>query len=323
MAGAFDLTAELAVDEKRFTDAYEVVDKLAGGVLGEGTYGKVYKAIVRRTGETVAIKEMKPEASSEEGVPSTAIREIALLKELSHRNVVKLLDVFCKPSKLMLVFEFLTSDLRKHMKSLGGRLMPGQVRDFAFQLILGLEFCHANRVIHRDLKPANLLIDATGTLLKIADFGLARAFSLPVPAYTHEVVTVWYRPLEILLGGKLYSLPVDMWSTGCIIGEMASGGPLFPGDSEVDTIFKIFQKLGTATEAQWPGLAELPDFKPTFPKWPTKPWTAIRNIAAQVGSEGTDLLSKLLKYNPRDRLSARQSLRHAYFAAVDKVKFLN
>jgi serine/threonine protein kinase len=318
---AFDRSAEFAADERRFTDTYELVDKLAGGVLGEGTYGKVYKATIRQTSETVAIKEMKLEASSEEGVPSTAIREIALLKELSHRNIVKLLDVFCKPTKLMLVFEYLTSDLKKYMKSLGGKLTPSAVRDFAYQLVLGLEFCHANRIIHRDLKPQNLLIDSTGVLLKIADFGLARAFSLPVPAYTHEVITVWYRPLEILLGGKLYSLPVDMWSTGCIIGEMASGAPLFAGDSEVDTIFKIFQKLGTPTEVQWPGLGELPDFKPTFPKWPAKAWTSIRNIAAQVGSEGTDLLTQLMKYDPKQRMSARQSLRHAYFGAVDPARF--
>merc|ERR1719172_283883 len=217
--------------------------------------------------------------AQEEGVPSTAIREIALLKELNHPNVVRLLDVFCKPNKLVLVFEFLENDLKKYMKSLHGKLAPATVKNFAWQLVRGVEFCHASRIIHRDLKPQNLLID-NRLRLKIADFGLARAFQTPVPKYTHEVVTVWYRPPEILLGSVLYSVPVDVWGIGCILAEMATGTPLFAGDSEIDTIFKIFQKLGTPTPAHWPGIEALPDFKETFPKWPKKSWHAIRNTAA-------------------------------------------
>merc|ERR1719258_788844 len=119
------------------------------------------------------------------------------------------------PGELVLVFELLDSDLKKFMKARNGSLQPKQVQILARQLLMGMEFCHANRVIHPDLKPQNLLIDAN-MRLKIADFGLARAFSLPIPQYTHEVVTVWYRPLEILLGSKLYSIPVDMWGVGCI-----------------------------------------------------------------------------------------------------------
>merc|ERR1719191_667125 len=200
------------------------------------------------------------------------------------------------------------------MKSLGGRLQPGQVKDFARQMCKGVEFCHANRIMHRDLKPQNLLLDSTSMRLKIADFGLARAFSLPIPQYTHEVITVWYRPLEILLGSKLYSLPVDIWGVGCILGEMATGAPLFAGDSEIDTAFKIFQKLGTPTESTWPGISELPDFKPTFPQWTPKGWHATRNTAAQVGPEGIDLLDKLMAYDPKRRISARRAIAHAYFA---------
>merc|ERR1719265_969519 len=162
------------------------------------------------------------------------------------------------------------------MKALGTPLQPTTIRNLNFQLCRGVEFCHASRIIHRDIKPQNLLIDHR-MRLKIADFGLARAFTLPVPKYTHEVVTVWYRPPEILLGAPLYSLPVDIWSIGCVLGEMATGQPLFAGDSEIDTIFKIFQKLGTPTEQTWPGVSELPDFKPTFPKWPARGWPSIRN----------------------------------------------
>mmetsp|Transcript_28392 Transcript_28392/g.56771 ORF Transcript_28392/g.56771 Transcript_28392/m.56771 type:complete len:266 (+) Transcript_28392:2-799(+) len=252
--------------------------------------------------------------NEEEGIPSTALREIALLKELSHENVVKLLDVFCSTKRLVLVFEFLPQDLKKHMRALGGKQMePKVIKSMAYQLCKGTEFCHANRILHRDLKPQNLLIDRQ-LRLKIADFGLARAYSVPIPKYTHEVVTVWYRAPEILLGSQLYSVPVDMWSIGCILGEMATLQPLFAGDSEIDTIFKIFQKLGTPTLAEWPQLEELPEFKATFPKWKHRGWDNIRNTKAQVGAEGTDLLDKLLAYDPKKRISARRAMLHPYFA---------
>merc|ERR1719161_2319045 len=164
--------------ERQFRSQYDM-----GEVLGEGTYGKVRKARCRQSGEFRALKHMKLN-NREDGVPSTAIREIAILKELSHENIVRLIDIFCKPGELTLVFELMDSDLKKHMKALGGRLQPSQVRDFTLQLLKGVEFCHANRIIHRDLKPQNLLIDSSTGSLKIADFGLARAFSLPVPQYT-------------------------------------------------------------------------------------------------------------------------------------------
>ena len=140
---------------------------------------------------------------------------------------------------------------------------------------------------------------------------------MPVPAYTHEVVTVWYRPPEILLGAKLYSVPVDLWSIGCVIGEMATGAPLFAGDSEIDTIFKIFQKLGTPSEQVWPGVGELPDYKASFPKWPPRGWAQIRNTKQQVGTDGIDLLENLMCYAPTRRLSACRALQHTYFRDVD------
>lgn len=303
-----DLEGSFAEAERKFRGQYEITE-----VLGEGTYGKVRKARCKHSGELRAMKQMKI-GSQEDGVPSTAIREIAILKELNHEHIVRLLDVFCKPGELVLVFELMDSDLKKFMKARSGRLQPSQVRELCRQLLKGVEFCHANRIIHRDLKPQNLLIDDSSMQLKLADFGLARAFSLPVPQYTHEVVTVWYRPLEILLGSKLYSVPVDLWGVGCILGEMATGSPLFAGDSEIDTAFKIFMKLGTPTEALWPGVSELPDFKATFPKWAPKGWANIRNTLAQVGTTGIDLLEQLTRYSPNARVSARCALQHPYFA---------
>lgn len=299
--------------ERRFQSQYEVIEMAP---LGEGTYGKVYKAKRARTGDAVAMKKMKLDAE-EEGVPSTAIREIALLKELSHPNVVKLLDVFCSTNKLVLVFEFVENDLKKYMKSLQRMLDQKTIKSMAYQLCEGIQFCHANRILHRDLKPQNLLIDSK-LRLKIADFGLARAFSVPVPKYTHEVVTVWYRAPEILLGSTLYSVPVDIWSVGCVLGEMATGLPLFGGDSEIDTIFKVFQKLGTPTVEMWPGVLDLPEFKASFPQWPPKGWENIRNTKAQVGNDGIDLLEKLMAYDPKKRISARRALTHAYFVDVER-----
>ncbi|CAD7974342.1 unnamed protein product [Amoebophrya sp. A25] len=292
-----------------FEQKYQKVDRTP---LGEGTYGEVYKVKNAETGEILAMKRMKLQ-DEEEGVPSTAIREVAILKELHHPNVVKLLDVCCTQNKLLLIFEYVESDLKKYMRKNGsGPLPPDTAKSFVKQMLQGIYFCHERRIIHRDLKPQNLLVTDSGRL-KLADFGLARTYSVPMPKYTHEVVTVWYRSPEILLGQELYALPVDIWSCGCIFAEMGSGQPLFAGDSEIDTIFKIFQKLGTPSEEDWNTLYELPDMKHTFPKWKKKPWTKIRDLENTLGLEACDLLEQIMKYDPMRRLSAKLCLRHSYF----------
>lgn len=189
-----------------------------------------------------------------------------------------------------------------------------QVRKFTYQLLEGTRYCHAHRVLHRDLKPQNLLINKEGNL-KLADFGLARAFGVPLRTYTHEVVTLWYRAPEILLGGRQYSTGVDMWSVGCIFAEMATRKPLFPGDSEIDEIFKIFRILGTPTEAEWPGVTSFPDFKASFPKWERKAEDELVNAdgVKNLGEEGLNLLESLLVYDPAGRISAKQAVHHPYF----------
>eukprot|EP00916_Digyalum_oweni_P011069 GHVL01018401.1.p1 GENE.GHVL01018401.1~~GHVL01018401.1.p1 ORF type:complete len:226 (+),score=23.18 GHVL01018401.1:24-701(+) len=209
--------------------------------IGEGTYGKVYKAKDRKNGQFVALKKMKLD-QDDEGVPSTAIREAALLQELNHQSIVKLVDIICSRDYLYLVFEFLKSDLKQYMRSFGYStpLAPEMVRSIMFQILNGVAFCHSHRFFHRDLKPQNMLIDEDG-IVKLADFGLARAFSVPLRTFTHEVVTLWYRAPEILLGCRNYALPVDIWSAGCVFYEMSTGVPLAPGDSEIDTLYKLFR----------------------------------------------------------------------------------
>jgi serine/threonine protein kinase len=280
--------------------------------LGEGTYGVVFKARDSQTGDIIALKKIKLELE-DEGVPSTALREISVLKTLKHDNIVRLLDVEHGENRLYLAFEFVDQDLKKHLdmtrkKPVDHNLVASYVR----QLLLGIDYCHSHGVIHRDLKPGNILIDSKGNL-KIADFGLARAFAVPIKAYTHEVITLWYRGPEILLGSKQYSLGVDIWSVGCIFAEMIRRRPLWAGDSEIDMIFKIFQLLGTPNEMVWPGVNSLPDFSTAFPKWPRQILT--KKCPALKGP-GADLLKMMLTYNPSQRISAKKALQHPYFDSL-------
>lgn len=202
--------------------------------IGEGTYGVVFKAKDRVTNEILALKKIRLEAE-DEGIPSTAIREISLLKELQHPNIVRLYDVVHTERKLTLVFEYLDQDLKKYLDTCESGLDLPVLQSFLYQLLHGVAFCHDHRVLHRDLKPQNLLINREGEL-KLADFGLARAFGIPVRSYTHEVVTLWYRAPDVLMGSRKYSTPVDIWSIGCIFAEMANGRPLFAGSSESDQL---------------------------------------------------------------------------------------
>nr|XP_014337741.1 PREDICTED: cyclin-dependent kinase 3 isoform X2 [Bos mutus] len=255
-------------------DMFQKVEK-----IGEGTYGVVYKARNKETGQLVALKKIRLDLETE-GVPSTAIREISLLKELKHPNIVRLLDVVHSEKKLYLVFEFLSQDLKKYMDSTPASELPLHlVKSYLFQLLQGVNFCHTHRVIHRDLKPQNLLISELGTI-KLADFGLARAFGVPLRTYTHEVTR----------------------------------RALFPGDSEIDQLFRIFRTLGTPSEAMWPGVTQLPDYKGSFPKWTSK---GLEEVVPNLEPEGQDLLLQLLQYDPSRRISAKAALAHPYFSSTE------
>ncbi|KAJ3050084.1 negative regulator of the PHO system, partial [Rhizophlyctis rosea] len=280
--------------------------------LGEGTYATVYKGKNRMTNDTVALKEIH--LDSEEGAPSTAIREISLMKELKHINIVRLYDVIHTERTLTLVFEYMDQDLKKFMDTQGngGALDPQLCKRFMYQLLKGIAFCHENRVLHRDLKPQNLLINSRYDL-KLADFGLARAFGIPVNTFSNEVVTLWYRAPDVLLGSRNYSTSIDMWSAGCIMAEMYSGKPLFPGKNNDDQLQKIFKLLGTPSEQSWPRVSELPEFKKTFPYYPAQ------NLVTKLPMMdmlAMDLMQRMLQYMPQNRISAKDALSHVYFQDI-------
>ncbi|KAJ1931483.1 negative regulator of the PHO system, partial [Linderina pennispora] len=231
--------------------------------LGEGTYATVYKGRSPK-GEIVALKEIH--LDPEEGAPSTAIREISLMKELDHENVLKLLDVVHTETKLMLVFEMMDKDLKRYMDANGthSALPAATIKWFMYQMLSGIKYCHEMRVLHRDLKPQNLLINSRNQL-KLADFGLARAVGIPVNTFSNEVVTLWYRAPDVLLGSRNYSNTIDIWSAGCIMAEMYTGRPLFAGSNNDDQLLKIFRIMGTPSEATWPGVSRFPNWKSNFP----------------------------------------------------------
>merc|ERR1719350_728497 len=279
--------------------------------LGEGSYATVFKGFSNLTKQVVALKEIR--LQEEEGTPFTAIREASLLKELRHANIVTLHDIIHTKTSLTFVFEFLSTDLSQYLEKNPGGLSSRNVRLFLFQLLRGLAYCHARRVLHRDLKPQNLLINERGEL-KLADFGLARAKSVPTKTYSNEVVTLWYRPPDVLLGSTQYSTPIDMWGVGCIFYEMASGRPLFPGSTVEDELHLIFKVLGTPTEDNWPGInrtEELQSYK--FPHYTTEPLVA---RAPRLDPDGINLLNSFLHFEARRRISAREAMKNPYFQSL-------
>jgi len=282
--------------------------------LGEGTYATVYKGRSRTTNEIVALKEIHLDA--EEGTPSTAIREISLMKELKHVNIVRLYDVIHTETKLVLIFEYCERDLKKYMDAHGdrGALDPNTVRSFMYQLLMGTAFCHENRVLHRDLKPQNLLINRKGEL-KLGDFGLARAFGVPVNTFSNEVVTLWYRAPDVLLGSRTYSTSIDVWSCGCIFAEMISGVPLFRGRDNADQLLHIMRIIGTPDERTLRKMAaESPEIQ--IKQWPRYPKIPFQQVLPKASPQAIDLLERLLQFDPSKRITAAEALQHPYFTSA-------
>ena len=270
--------------------------------IGEGTYGKVYKYFDRISSHPIAIKKIKFE-EDECGVPFTALREIVSLKILNHRNIIPLLDLKISESNIFLVFPYLKCDLKKVIEEKSLSMLT--TKRFLYMILDGLSYSHSKRIIHRDLKPSNILVDNQN--LALADFGLSRIVGLGLRNLTKEVVTLWYRAPEVLLGEVNYEFSVDIWSVGCIFAEMITSKPLFAGDSEIDQIFKIFYVLGTPNGEYF---ESLPHFKKSFPKWTG---SGLENLTDRIGNYGVDLIKKMLCLDPRGRITALDALTHPFF----------
>mmetsp|Transcript_24475 Transcript_24475/g.33737 ORF Transcript_24475/g.33737 Transcript_24475/m.33737 type:complete len:326 (+) Transcript_24475:157-1134(+) len=292
-------------------DDYEIL-----GELGRGAFSVVYKARNTRTRDVVALKEV----TLSNGLSSTILREIALLKDLSHDNIIKLRDVLRRGFEMQLVFDFLDSDLRVYMDNTPNFTEDQSlIKSFLYQTLSGVKFCHSRSVLHRDLKPQNLLIDHQTRTVKLADFNLARVFRDPNQAFSHNIVTLWYRAPELLLGCTHYSTPIDIWSVGCIFAEMILGRSLFQASTEIELLFQIFGVLGTPNEENWPGVSELADFQPTFPQWRGIGLDAVLGESF-VDELGKDLLKSMLKYEPSSRVTAHEALQHEYFADIRRLE---
>lgn len=273
-------------------ETYTKLDK-----LGQGTYATVFKGKSRITDNLVALKEIRLE--HEEGAPCTAIREVSLLKELRHANIVTLHDIVHTEKSLTLVFEYLDKDLKQYMDDHRCMMSMNNVKLFLFQLLRGLAYCHKRRILHRDLKPQNLLINEKGEL-KLADFGLARAKSVPTKTYSNEVVTLWYRPPDVLLGSTEYSTQIDMWGVGCIFFEMARGRPLFPGSTVDEELSLIFRVLGC----------------PESPLPQSSVANALLTQAPRLHQDAIHLLTSFLAYEAKERVSAADAMLHNYFKSL-------
>ncbi|CAD5125589.1 DgyrCDS13792 [Dimorphilus gyrociliatus] len=286
-------------------DQYTILEN-----IGEGAHGLVYKAKHIESGEVVAIKKVSlPKLDS--GIPNTALREIKTLQEIEENDyVVKLRDVFPHSTSLVLVFDYMLSDLSEVIRNTERPLTESQIKSYILMLLKGVAFCHENNIMHRDLKPANLLISETGHL-KLADFGLARLFRNDGRLYSHQVATRWYRAPELLYGAKNYDEGVDLWAVGCIFGELLNNSPLFPLETDIPQLCRVTQVLGTPSESNWPGVTELPDYhKISFEPQAPIP---LEEIVPDASPLAVDLLKKFLVYSSKRRISAKEALLHPYF----------
>lgn len=248
-------------------------------------------------------------AEAQDGINRTALREIKLLQELQHENIIGLLDVFGHKSNVSLVFDFMDTDLEVIIKDTKILLTPANIKAYMIMTLQGLEYLHMNWILHRDLKPNNLLVNSAG-ILKIGDFGLAKFYGSPNRAMTHQVVTRWYRSPELLFGARQYGVGVDIWAVGCILAELLLRVPFLPGESDLDQLTKIFSALGTPSEESWPGVKFLPDFMQFKPMV----GTPLRHIFTAASVDLLELLDSLLARHPLSRCTCTEALQMPYFS---------
>ncbi|KAM5430519.1 putative cyclin-dependent kinase [Microsporum canis] len=312
--------------------------------IEEGSYGWVFRAKERATGEIVAIKRLKMQ-SPYDGFPVTGLREIQTLFGSRHPNIIHLREVvmgdtmdeymmvvnllslldFSDSRSVLLVMDFIEHDLKSLLNEMREPFLPSETKTVLLQVLGAAEFLHAHWIMHRDLKTSNLLMNNRGEV-KLADFGMARYYGNPPPKMTQLVVTLWYRAPELLMGADTYSTEIDMWSIGCIFGELLIKEPLFCGNNEVGQLSEIFKLTGPPTSRTWPGFRSLPNAKslrlPPPPSDSSSPVVPLLSGSKfpYLTSAGLSLLSHLLALNPTSRPTAKSCLSHPYFREDPKPK---
>ncbi|KAG6845997.1 hypothetical protein H0H87_011045 [Tephrocybe sp. NHM501043] len=281
--------------------------------IEEGSYGVVFRARDKQTGDIVALKKLKLD-EEKNGFPITALREVFSLMMCRHENVVGIREVVVGDTltQVFVVMDFIEHDLKSLLTIMPSPFLQSETKTLMLQLLSAVGHCHSNWVLHRDLKTSNLLMNNRGTI-KVADFGLARRYGDPVGVggMTQLVVTLWYRAPEILLGATTYSTAIDMWSVGCIFAELLLKEPLFQAKGEIELISMIFKLLGPPTQSSWPGYFTLPMAKTL--SLPSPQPHQFRQKFQYMTTAGIDLLMSLLTYDPERRITAEEALRHPYF----------
>ncbi|KAL9099673.1 MAG: hypothetical protein Q9163_004862 [Psora crenata] len=300
--------------------------------IEEGSYGWVSRAKEISTGEVVALKKLKMDTTND-GFPVTGLREIQTLMASRHTNIVALREVVMgdKLEEVFLVMDFLEHDLKTLQEDMLEPFLPSETKTLLHQLTSAVKYLHSNWILHRDLKTSNILMNNRGQI-KIADFGMARYYGDPPPKLTQLVVTLWYRSPELLLGAEKYGAEIDLWSIGCIFGELLTKEPLLQGKNEVDELSKvntalqrhIFELCGIPTETTWPGFKRLPNARslrlPSTNNNPRTTGSVVRARFPILTTAGAELLSSLLSLNPAARPTAAEVLTHAYFKEDPKPK---
>ncbi|CAH1973086.1 unnamed protein product [Acanthoscelides obtectus] len=290
----------------RFVSEFEKLNR-----IGEGTYGIVYRAKDTTSDKIVALKKVRMDLERD-GIPVSSLREIQVLLNCRHENIVHLKEVVVGRSleSIFLAMEYCEQDLASLLDNMQAPFTESQVKCIMLQVLRGLRYLHHNFIVHRDLKVSNLLMTDKGCV-KIADFGLARWFGVPLKPMTPSVVTLWYRAPELLLQAPTQTTSVDMWAAGCILGELLGHKPLLPGRTEIQQLELIVDLLGTPSDAIWPGFSELPALQNYTLK--QQPYNNLKQKFPWLSAAGLRLLNFLFMYDPRKRATAEECLQSSYF----------